>query len=191
MVKKKIMLGLICSVLGLAACMLTVARAAEDKTEKTKVCVGLFDSRAVAIAYAGSDWNEKILKSKMAEINAAKAAGDMKKIEQLRSWGSAQQDKLHKQGFGTASVCNLLEHIKGDIPKIAKDAGVDIIVSKWDVVYQNPSVKFVDITEEIVKPFAPDKKALKSIRSIQTHEPVSEKVLEGMKCESSSKNKCD
>ena len=106
-----------------------------------------------------------------------------KKIKELEAWGPAQQAKLHKQGFGTAPVQDLLKHIKGDIPKIAKEAGVDIIISKWDVVYQNPSIELVDITNEIVKPFNPSEKTLKSIRSIQTHPPVAEEVLEKMHVE--------
>lgn len=185
MAKKKIMLVLVSVVAGLAVWAL----AAETQPEKTKVRIGTFDSRAVAIAYAHSDWNSERLKSKMAEMEKAKAAGDTKKIEELEAWGQAQQDKLHKQGFGTASVCDLLEHIKDDIPKIAKEKGVDVIVSKWDIVYQNPEIEMIDITDEIVKPFNPNEKALKSIRAIQNHPPVSQEVLENMKREQPAKNK--
>lgn len=185
MAKKKIMLSLVCVV----ACLAVWALAAENQPEKTKVRIGIFDSRAVAIAYAHSDWNKNRLKARMPEMEKAKAAGDTKKIEELEAWGQAQQDKLHKQGFGTASVCDLLEHIKDDIPKIAKENGVDVIVNKWDIVYQNPAIEMIDITSEIVKPFNPNEKTLKSIRAIQNHPPVSEEVLEKIHCEQSAKNK--
>ena len=185
MAKRKFISGLSCVVAVLAVWSLAVADTTVKKTEKTKVRVGIFDSRAVAVAYAHSDWNE--VGAKMAEMEKAKAAGDTKKIEELEVWGPAYQAKLHRQGFGTAPVHDLLKYIKNDIPKIAKEACVDIVVSKWDVVYQNPSIELVDITDEIVKPFNPSGKTLKSIRGIQTHPPVSEEVLEKMLCESPSK----
>ena len=181
MAKKTIISSLVCVVTCLAVWSLAVAETTVKKTEKTKVRVGIFDSRAVAVAYAHSEWNG--IDAKMAEMEKAKAAGDTKKIKELEAWGPAQQAKLHKQGFGTAPVQDLLKHIKGDIPKIAKEAGVDIIISKWDVVYQNPSIELVDITNEIVKPFNPSEKTLKSIRSNQTHPPVAEEVLEKMHVE--------
>ncbi|MHC4122567.1 MAG: OmpH family outer membrane protein [Planctomycetota bacterium] len=187
MSKRKIMLGLLCLGASLAVWSFAVAETTVAETGQTKVRVGVFDSRAVAIAYAHSEWNE--VDSKMAELQKARAAGDTKKIKELEAWGPAQQARLHKQGFGTASVSNLLKHIKDDIPKIAKETGVDIIVSKWDIVYQNPSVKLIDITNEIVKPFKPSGKTLKSIRGIQTHPPVSAEVLETMKCEPPARKK--
>ncbi len=178
MAKRKIMFGLVCVVAGLAVWSLAVADTTVKKTEKAKVRVGIFDSRAVAIAYAHSVWNA--VGAKMAEMEKAKAEGDTKKIKELEAWGPAQQAKLHKQGFGTAPVHNLLKHIKDDIPKIAKETGVDIIVSKWEIVYQNPSVALVDITDEIVKPFNPSEKTLKNIRGIQNHPPFSGEELEKM-----------
>ncbi len=181
MPRKIIISSLVCVVACLAVWSLAAADTTVKKTENTKVRVGIFDSRAVAIAYAHSKWNG--IDAKMAEMEKAKAAGDTKKIKEIEAWGPAQQAKLHKQGFGTAPVHDLLKHIKDDLPNIAKEAGVDIIVSKWDVVYQNPSVELIDITNEIVKPFNPNEKTLKSIRSIQTHPPVSEEVLEKMHVE--------
>ena len=177
MKKKKIMLSFVCVVSGLTVWSLAGLETTVEKTEKRKVCVGIFDSRAVAVAYAHSEYWSEIYHEKVAELEKAKAEGDTKKIEELEGWGPAQQAELHKQGFGTAPVGNLLRHIEDDIPKIAKETGVDVIVSKWDVVYENPSAELVDITDEIVKPFKPSEKVLKSIRSIQTHPPVSEEVL--------------
>jgi Skp family chaperone for outer membrane proteins len=121
------------------------------------------------------------MKEKMLEHEKAKKAGDTEKVKQLEKWGQAQQDKLHKQGFGTASIKSLLEHIKRDIPKVAKEAGVDIIVSKWELVYQAKDAEFVDVTELIIRGYKPPERALKSIRSLKDWKPISEKKLEGHK----------
>jgi hypothetical protein len=183
------MLSLVCVVAGLAVWSFAAAEQPAEKSDKTEVRVGVFDSRAVAVAYAHSDWNAKRLKAKIPEMEKAKAAGDTKKIEELDKWGKAQQAKLHRQGFGTAPVHDLLKHVKDEIPQIAKETGVDIIISKWDVVYQNPSVELVDITDKIVEPFRPSQKTLSIIKDLVKQPPVSEEVLEKMKCGEHPKNK--
>jgi hypothetical protein len=69
-------------------------------------------------------------------------------------------------------VDNILETIKAKIPEIAKQADVDVIVSKWDIVYQRSGVGFVDVTHLMVKPFDPDEKTLKIIQETQKQDPV-------------------
>ena len=129
MEKKKIMFSLIFVVITLAGCG-EDAKAPVDwgRGPKTRTRVGIYDSRAVAVAFAHSDWNEKRLQPKMAEMKKAKAIGDTKKIKALDQWGKAQQAKLHRQGFSTAPVDDILEHIKDNLPQITKDANVAALV---------------------------------------------------------------
>mgnify|MGYP001584431107 FL=1 len=178
--KRNVLIGVL-AVLMLAGCVAAAdnEKAAAD-SNKAAVVVGTFDSRAVAVAYAHSDhWKQKVQQMKKA-LDEAKAAGDTKKAEEIEQWGPAQQRKFHMQGFGTADVSDMLEYIKNDIPKIAKEAGVDIIVSKWDIAYQNNSAKTVDITEKIAAPFKPDEKTLVMIRDLMTKAPVPNETLEKM-----------
>jgi hypothetical protein len=148
--------------------------------KKDKIRVGVYDSRAVAVAWAHSEKFDGELKSKMAEMEKAKANGDTAKVEELEAWGIAQQERLHLQGFGTGSVTGLLKHIAADIPAIARKTGVDIIVSKWEVVYQHRSAEVVDITDEIVKPFAPSRDTLKMIEELKKEKPVPEEQLKNV-----------
>ena len=187
MARRTVVSGLMCVAISLAVCAFAGEGVPAEKTDKAKVCVGTFDSRAVAVACAHSSWNDKRLKAKMAEMEQAKAEGDTKKIEELEEWGKAQQAKLHRQGFGTADVDDLLKYIEDKIPGIARQTGVDIIVSKWDVVYQRPSAKLVDITDEMVKAFEPDQKTLKTIKDLSRQQPVEQEVLEQMHCEKPGK----
>ncbi|MHC4254809.1 MAG: hypothetical protein ACYSUL_04200 [Planctomycetota bacterium] len=92
----------------------------------------------------------------------------------------ARQEKRHKQGWGTASVDDLLGYIKDDIPRIAKESNVDIIVSKWDVVYKNPSVQLIDVTYEIIKPFKPSEENLENIRKLEDLAPLPREEWEKM-----------
>ena len=107
-----------------------------------------------------------------AELEEAKAAGDEKRVKELEAEGPALQELVHKQGFSTWPVDNILERIKGQIPEIAAQADVDVIVSKWDIVYQGSGVEFVDVTDLMVRPFDPDEATLAIIKDIQKQDPV-------------------
>lgn len=144
------------------------------KSDEPKVRVGIYDSRVVAIAYAHSDWNNQRLKSKKAEMEKAKAEGDTEKIEELQTWGLAQQAKLHKQGFGTTPVDDILEYIKDNLPQIAEDANVVALVSKWDKnsLKSYKSAELIDVTDLMAAQFNPDEKVLKTIEEIKSKKPI-------------------
>ena len=148
------------------------------KKEKPVLCVGLFDSRAVALAWGRSEAFEKQLSDMTAEHKKAKAAGDTKRIARLEKAGSQAQDRGHKQVFGNEPIDDVLERIAKDLPRIAKSAGVDIIVSKWEIAYQKRSAKFVDVTWEMVDLFEPDEKTVKIARDLVKRKPVSSEELD-------------
>ena len=125
--------------------------------------VGTFDSRAIAIAYARSGEFGQYISSLKEKHKKAKEEGDEKLAEELEALGVSTQQVMHQQGFSIASVADILEKVKAELPKIAEDAGVDIIVSKWEVVYRNPSIEIVDVTSHLVKLFNPDERTLKMI----------------------------
>jgi len=169
--------GMTCVVIVVAIAGLVVyatigALPSQGKFSGSKVVVGIFDSRAVAMAYFGSEGFNRQLKELRAEHEKAKAAGDEKRVKELDSQGPALQELMHKQGFSTWPVGDILEKIKGKIPGVAKQATVDIIVSKWDIVYQRAGVEFVDVTDLMVKLFNPDEETLKAIKDIQKKDPV-------------------
>lgn len=70
---------------------------------------------------------------------------------------------MHQQAFSITSVASILEKVKAELPKIAEEAGVDIIMSKWEVAYKNPSIEIVDVTSHLVKLFNPDERTLKTV----------------------------
>ena len=144
----------------------------QAKANASQVRVGVFDSRALAMAYYRSEAFKLKMKEMRAEYEQAKAAGDEERVKELEAKGPAEQELAHKQGFGTWPVDNILEMIKEDIPEIAKQAKVDVIVSKWNIVYQESGVEFINITDFMVKPFNPDEKTLKTIEEIQEQDPV-------------------
>jgi len=150
--------------------------------KQMKTRVGIYDSRAVAVAYIHSEQFKKIMQAKMAEMKKAKTAGDEEKIKELDNWGKAQQAKVHRQGFSTAPVDDILEHIKDNLPQIAEDANVITLVSKWDkkTLKQYKSAELVDVTAMIVTPFGPCEKVLKTIDQLKEEKPMPLWQLETM-----------
>lgn len=58
-----------------------------------------------------------------------------------------------------------------------QNAGVQIIVSKWDIAYQQPSVELFDVTDAMVNLFEPDAETLNIIDEIRAKAPVATEVL--------------
>ena len=148
------------------------AQPTKEKSQGPEVRVGTFDSRALAMAYYRSEAFKDHLKEMHAKHEKAKTEGDEQLVKELADKGPALQDLIHKQGFGTWPVDNLLEKIKAKLPEIAADAGVDVIVSKWNIVYQQPEVNFIDVTDLMVIPFAPDQATLTVIEEIRKQDPI-------------------
>jgi len=144
--------------------------------ENPTVVVGTFDSRAIAVAYVQSDAFRDYLAALQADVSRAleraRAAGDEELAARLGALGPAMQERLHDQGFGTAPVDDIIARIEDELPGIAEEAGVDVIVSKWTLTYSNPAAKFVDVTGLIAAEFDPSERTLEMIRSTMETEPV-------------------
>jgi len=162
---------------GLAMCTTGGAQQSQEKNSGSKVHVGTFDSRALAIAFYRSEAFNLQMKEMRAEYEKAKAAGDEKRVKELEVQGSALGELIHKQGFSTWPVANILKKIQGEIPEISKQANVDVIVSKWNIAYQRSGVEFIDVTDLMVRPFKPDRETLKIIKDLQKQDPVPLKEL--------------
>ena len=164
---------------GLAIYTTVGAQQSQEKISGSKVRVGTFDSRALAMAYYRSEAFLNQIHDLRAKYEKAKAAGDEERIRELESERSAQQALIHKQGFGTWPVDNILKKIEGKISEIAAQADVEVIVSKWNIVYRLPGTEFVDVTDRMVEHFDPDKDTLRMIKDIQEQDPVPLEELKG------------
>ena len=149
-----------------------------ENSAPAEVRIGTFDSRAVALAYYRSpEFNQQMRELHQAH-QEAKQEGDAQRVAELEAYGPAQQQRMHKQGFGTWPVDEILEKIKDRIPDIAAQANVNVIVSKWDVVYQKDGLKMVDVTDLLVEPFNPSEETLQVISDVRRKPPVPLEQLE-------------
>lgn len=158
--------------LGLASGMPGQGTAAEG-ADKQFPRIGVYDSRAITVAYTNSRYNDGIMVKKSTEKKKAEKAGELEKARQIDEWMTWFSIHRHSQGFGTTPVHDLLEPIQKKLPQIAREAGADVIVSKWDLDYTSPDIQIVDVTDRLVRAFEPKPEAYSTIEQIQKIEPLS------------------
>jgi hypothetical protein len=136
--------------------------------------IGVYDSRSIAVAWAGTEAHNNLLKSLQAEYNQAKAAGDQKRVEQVEAEAEAQQRLLHLQAFSTTPVGDILAHIEDGLDEIKQEAGVTLLVSKWDTetMARYPSAEQIDVTMMLVDALHPNERQRQIAIDIQGHEPI-------------------
>jgi hypothetical protein len=160
----------------------TVPQDSTARPQQATAVVGTFDSRGVAVAYVSSNAFKEYLTAQRADITKAieraRAAGDLALARELEALGPAMQDRIHRQGFGTAPIDDIMTRLADKLPGVAEKAGVDVIVSKWATSYHKPAAKFVDVTEQLVALFEPSAETLANIRKLVASEPMSPEQLE-------------
>jgi hypothetical protein len=88
---------------------------------------------------------------------------------------------MHEQVFSTGRVDDILKKIEDRLPEIAKEAGVDLIVSKWDLAYRAPGAEVVDVTEALIKLYQPDEKTRKILADMARKPPIPLEELKKIK----------
>ncbi len=163
-------------IIGSITLISTSAGHAQQPSESTPVRIGTFDSRAIATAYYNSVEFRAGLQEKVhrleRDLEAARAAGDSAQVEKMEAYMPAFQQIMHHQGFGVGSVRGIMQTLEDQLPKIARDAGVSMIVSKWEVAHAIPAVELVDLTPQLVALFEPSDQVLQWIASLKGQDPV-------------------
>jgi len=113
----------------------------------------------------------------------AQDAGDLATAAKLEAQGKARQVEMEKQGFGTASVDDILVRITNALPEIQKTAGVTALISKWDEtkLKQHPGAETADVTQKLIDAFQPNDRARKNAIAIQRRKPISPAQAEKIK----------
>jgi hypothetical protein len=172
MTRFEIRVTMLCVLVGPMVTGLGTAAAQKEKTAAPQLLIGTFDSRAVAFAYARSDMFNEWLNELTTAAAEAEAAGDSARVKELGDQAQNEHALRSKQVFSTFPAYDVLERIEAEISKIATEARVDVIISKWEIVYQRPGVEFVDVTELMVQLFHLDEDAQKSLQQLLQQEPI-------------------
>ncbi len=142
--------------------------------ESEELRIGVYDSRAIAVGWANTEPFNAWWASLQSEYQKAKAAGDQKRVEELEAEAEARQRLMHMQAFSTVHVDDILAYIEDSLPQIQEEAGVTMLVSKWDseTLAKYPSAELVDVTMMLVDAFHPSEGQRQHAIGIQTQEPV-------------------
>jgi hypothetical protein len=134
--------------------------------------IGVFDSRAVAVAYGNSDEFKKSIASVFADLQTARAGKDEKRVKELERELPWAQVRAHQQAFSNGPVGEILAKVKDQLPAIAAQAGVSLIVSKWEVQFRDPKVELVDVTVPLAMLFHPSAKVLQWVDEMKARDPI-------------------
>jgi hypothetical protein len=156
----------------LLSAVLISAVGANAQNARPSIRIGVFDSRAIALAWAHSDDGGSAVKQLMAEYEKSKSAQDEKRMKELEQEGEWQQVRLHQMGFSTGPVGDILAKVKDQVAEIGRQERVVAIVSKWEMPYSGEGVEVVDLTPQLVKLFHPTAQVLTMIEQMKNQPPV-------------------
>ena len=145
-----------------------------DETHERATRIGVYDSRAVAVAFSGSPTHEAQLAELHTAFREAEETGDAAAAAQLEAEANARQAKAHAQAFSTAPVDEILALIPESLAEIQETAGVTVLVSKWDeaALKEYEGAETVDLTPALVDALHPTERQRKSAMEIQRHRPI-------------------
>ncbi|PKP49629.1 MAG: hypothetical protein CVT94_04315 [Bacteroidetes bacterium HGW-Bacteroidetes-11] len=120
---------------------------------ENKLKIGTYDSRAVTYAYISSDIYKELQQKTGQERNEIMKTNDTAKWKETMSEVCTEQYLLHQRVFATGSAASVLRKVEKQLPAIAESAGVDFIVSKWELTWHGSNVEIVDLTDSIAQLF--------------------------------------
>lgn len=130
--------------------------------------LGVFDSRVLAIAYYRSP---EFTRLQQARMGAYSAAGPEEQAR-IEAEMQALQDRMHRQGFSTAPIPEILALIEDELPEIARSAGAQAVASKWDLVWSERNAPVVDLSLALAEAFSPSEETRRMLPEILARDPV-------------------
>lgn len=131
--------------------------------------IGVYESRAVALAYGRSTQHLDSVAKLAATAKKAKADGDEKTYDKLRAKLASRQEQLEYQVFSDRRIDDIIAEIPPALAEVKQKAGVDRIVDKRDAPKDGATV---DVTRQLVDQFHPTDKTLKMIDDLVKQPPV-------------------
>jgi hypothetical protein len=136
--------------------------------------IGVYDSRAIAYADFVSEARMLKIRSMVAAAKQAKSAGATEKFKELSAALKAEQERADLQVFSTAPVEDALAAIKTRVGEVEKEAGVALLVSKWDekALAERKGARRIDVTAELLRDYKLTEKQLKVVQDLVKHPPL-------------------
>lgn len=139
-------------------------------TRRAAIRVGVYDGRALAMAWFQASNTGESMQKLSADAKAAQAAGDQKRYEELRDRLERMQFAAHVQVFSDARPEEALAKLAPEMAAVAREMKVAAIASRLD--YSAADVETVDVTEALVARLNPPPDAKQIIEGLRRVKPV-------------------
>lgn len=106
------------------------------------------------------------------QSDSATKANDTARLKELSVGIMSYQHLLHQMIFSNGSIIMAMNIVKDKLPELAKNEGVSMIVSKWELNFSDPSIAIIDVTDQVAKLFNPKENIDKMAADIKKQEPV-------------------
>jgi hypothetical protein len=146
--------------------------------QTTKIRIGTFDSRLIALAYYGSKDYGKVIADFDKDYKDATLKKDSAVIKKLLVKGPVMQRMMNDRIYGKGTINDILDHYKDKITAIAKSQNVVMAVSKWEVQYKTPGVELIDLTWKIMDIFNPSSQVIQWAKAGEKELPIKDAIFE-------------
>lgn len=150
----------------LGACGAAPSRSGTEGDVAPAERIGVYDGRAVAIAYANSAQFAAWIAALRQKHDEAKARGDAAAAAEFEAQAVTQQERLHGQAFGGDPVDDVLEQVQEQLPALCAKAKVSRLVALTGPHQEGDGS--VDVTDALVELFHPDERARGWIADIRS-----------------------
>lgn len=134
--------------------------------------IGVYDSRAIAIAFANSPAGAKYVAQLQERDKNAKASKNDSLHQAIVKEALAHQTLNHLRAFSYGSVAEILAGYKNEMDALAKKHNVVTIVPKFELLCCQNDIEVIDITEDLAKVFNPTEQGLKWVAGIKGVKPL-------------------
>ncbi len=134
--------------------------------------IGVYDSRVVVFAWSRSNYFKEHFEKIRQHSDSVIKTNDTLKIKEVSIQAMSYQHLLHQMVFSNGSAAGIMELVKDKLPDVAKEAGVKIVLSKYELSYQDPSVEIVDLTPQVCQLFKPTENIDKMADGIKKSQPI-------------------
>jgi hypothetical protein len=153
---------------GLAPDAMAVSKS--DRTDGSTLRVGIYESRAIALAFGRSELNMSRVRELKQKHRQAEAEGNEEAKVECETLGPRWQELLHRQVFGDAPIPDILAILEPRMAEVREASGVDLIVT--GVVATGDNIEVVDVTQEMMALFDLDEDSIKMANEIKSHPPI-------------------
>jgi hypothetical protein len=140
--------------------------------DKKTVKIGVYDSRIIVMAYSRSDFFIEHQRKLALQSDSTVKTKDTLKMKEFANKAISYQHLLHQMVFSSGSAKDIVMLIMDKLPELAKQEGLVLIVSKFEINYMDPSVEIVDLTKQLVKLFNPKQNIDKMCDEIEKIDPI-------------------